>query len=122
LMRYNIPTHRHAFGVDPELGSLVHYSVVSLMDVLEHTPFPVATLQEVKKFICENGVFIVSCPNSDTAIWQDMGDANPYWNEIEHYHNFTRKSLTNLLEEQGFRVLHYRVSERYISGMELYCV
>ena len=48
---------------------------------------------------------MVSMPNSDTVIWRalDWQDMNPYWFEIEHYHNFNRARLYDLLEEGGFQ-------------------
>ena len=49
----------------------------------------------------------------------DAVNANPYWGELEHYHNFGRARLYALLIEYGFEPLHYRVSERYRVCMEV---
>ena len=51
-----------------------------------------------------------------------MGEANPYWIEIEHYHNFSRQRLTALLDQYGFDVVHYDIPFRYKAQMELYAV
>lgn len=101
--------------------SLIKFDVVSMADLLEHTPFPKVTLAAAKHALGDDGLLYVSCPNSDTATWKMFGDDNPYWTEIEHFHNFSRARLTELLRECGFEVLHYGVSERYMSGMELIC-
>jgi protein O-GlcNAc transferase len=55
------------------------------------------------------------------VVWRllNMKKANPYWAEIEHYHNFGRLRLTSLLSECGFEVVQYGVSERYRACMEL---
>jgi hypothetical protein len=57
----------------------------------------------------------------ESMVWRamDASDANPYWGEIEHYHNFSRSRLYALLEEQGFTPLQYAVSERYRGCMEV---
>jgi hypothetical protein len=49
----------------------------------------------------------------------DAAGTNPYWGEIEHYHNFTRPRLNALLEAHGFSPIDYNISERYRSCMEV---
>ncbi len=44
---------------------------------------------------------------------------NPYLGEIEHYHNFSRTRLFELLEECGFGIVKYGISERYRVCMEI---
>lgn len=97
------------------------YNVISMMDVLEHIPFPHAALQAANSLLRFDGALVVSCPNMDTAVWRnwDAAGTNPYWSEIEHYHNFTRKSLSALLEEHGFSPVFYGVSPRFRSCMEI---
>jgi len=115
------------FGIDarvgtPETAARELFSVVSLADVLEHIPFPKLALSAVRENLIEtNGLLFVSCPNMDTAAWRYLTaiDANPYWIEIEHFHNFTRKRLESVLHECGFQPIDYSISERYRLGMEI---
>lgn len=97
------------------------FDVISMADVLEHMPFPTESLNAVRKLLKENGVLFLSMPNSDSMLWQmlNQNDANPYWGELEHYHNFSRTRLYRLLEECGFKPLRYGVSERYRACMEV---
>jgi SAM-dependent methyltransferase len=113
-----------AFGIDAyasiaEVGA--GYAVVSLADVLEHIPFPKAMLQQVRGLLRPDGVLFLSTPNADSPAWRFATEAkaNPYWSEIEHYHSFGRKRLEALLEECGFRAVHFAISERYRMGMEM---
>ena len=46
-------------------------------------------------------------------------NTNPYWGELEHYHNFSRDRLFALLDDSGFAVVDYDVSVRYYSCMEI---
>ncbi len=96
-------------------------SVISMADVLEHIPFPGQTLAEAWDRLSDDGVLLISMPNRDSAAWQmlDRQNLNPYWGEIEHYHNFGRARLYALLSEYGFEPIRYGVSERYRVCMEV---
>lgn len=100
-----------------------YFNIVSLADVLEHVPFPKTMLRAANDLLKQGGLLFVSCPNSDTVVWKalDMVNQNPYWFEIEHHHCFSRHRIYSLLEECGFEVLKYGVSERYRSAMEIIC-
>lgn len=115
------------FGIRAEVADLAsfvtakRFDIVSMADVLEHMPYPGAALGAAWDIMRTNGILFVSCPNMDTGAWRHLtaNDANPYWIEIEHFHNFSRKRLSALLLEHGFKPLHYAVSERYRVGMEI---
>lgn len=97
------------------------YSVISMADVLEHIPFPKDALSAVHRLLRVDGVLFVSMPNYDSPVWSDLDskNANPYWGELEHFHNFSRQRLYHLFEEVGFAPLNYAISQRYRIGMEV---
>lgn len=97
------------------------FSVISMADVLEHLPDPRAALLRVRNLLAKDGALFVSCPNRDCASWRamDAASTNPYWAELEHYHNFSRARLMDLLAECGFSTVSYGVSQRYKACMEL---
>lgn len=129
---YGIETRPNAVKGMQEIGYRVYegnvldwdYSdadIVSLGDVLEHLPYPKAFLHKLHTDGVK-GVY-VSCPNMDSATWKalDKFSTNPYWAEFEHHHNFTRKRLSDLLEETGFTPFFQDLSaQRYICNMEIY--
>jgi SAM-dependent methyltransferase len=97
------------------------FAVISMADVLEHMPYPKKGLAVARKLIRDDGLLFISCPNAESplwALWEAQG-VNPYWQEIEHYHNFTRTRLYALLRETGFTPVAYSASERYRCGMEV---
>ncbi|MFD7263667.1 class I SAM-dependent methyltransferase [Streptomyces sp. NPDC059874] len=116
-----------ALGVDAHCADLTtldapgHYSVISLADVLEHMPYPGEGLVAAHRLLRKDGVIFASMPNYDCMAWRllDAGDANPYWGELEHFHNFSRRRLYALLEKYDFEPVHYTVSERYRVCMEV---
>jgi 2-polyprenyl-3-methyl-5-hydroxy-6-metoxy-1,4-benzoquinol methylase len=91
------------------------------MDVLEHSPFPRDVLTAVHRLLKPGGVLFLSMPNMETIIWRvmDGAETNPFWSEMEHYHNFTREGLYKLLDEHGFRPTTYNISDRYPSCMDV---
>lgn len=93
--------------------------VISMADVLEHMPYPLETLCKAHAMLNPNGLIYISCPNADAASWlaMDQLGTNPYWGEIEHYHNFTRESLSQLLATAGFSVVRFGINPRYKAGM-----
>jgi 2-polyprenyl-3-methyl-5-hydroxy-6-metoxy-1,4-benzoquinol methylase len=97
------------------------YSVISMADVLEHMPFPKEGLNAAYNLLEDGGILFLSMPNFDNVLWRllDGANLNPYWGELEHYHNFSRSRLYALLNEHGFTPLRYGVSERYRVGMEV---
>jgi len=97
------------------------FEVISMMDVLEHMPFPIPALRHAYDLLSEEGLLLLSMPNSDCYAWRraDSLNINPYWGEIEHYHNFGRRRLEALLGQNGFTPVRYGVSERYFMCMEV---
>ena len=78
-------------------------------------------LAAARRLLQPGGVLFLSMPHYDCTAWRllDAANANPYWAELEHFHNFSRRRLHALLEESGFVPVHYNVSERYRVCMEV---
>jgi hypothetical protein len=113
----------HCAGIfNVQSDSPIH--VISMADLLEHTSHPVSVLLRANEMMEENGVLFVSCPNRESSSWREMDrkSTNPYWGEIEHHHNFSRRSMMWLLQQCGFVPMSYAVSLRYIACMEIIAV
>jgi SAM-dependent methyltransferase len=116
-----------ADGIEAQCLSFIDYlppqplRVISMADVLEHIPLPGPVLQHAHRALSDNGLLFLSMPNSDCYAWRmlDRQNANPYWGELEHYHNFGRRRLSALLEQYGFQPIAYGISERYYLCMEI---
>lgn len=100
------------------------YDAVSMADVLEHMPYPKQALEHTSKLLQPGGLLFVSMPNMDSFAWKaaDKAGTNPYWQELEHFHNFSRDRLYELLRETGFEPCHYAISERYRACMEVIAI
>jgi predicted O-linked N-acetylglucosamine transferase (SPINDLY family)/SAM-dependent methyltransferase len=98
--------------------------VLSMMDVLEHMPYPGLALGKAAELVRPGGVLVISLPDLSCSSWRmmDAAKSNPYWMEIEHHHNFSRERLIALLGERGFGVADFGIPHRYKAQMELYAV
>ena len=126
MRKDNVEALRH-LGIEAycdkleEIDFKTKITVASFMDVLEHIPYPKQILKVLYSKMDESGCLIISMPNSESIIWKLMSqqNQNPYLGEIEHYHNFSRTRLFELLEECGFSIVKYGISERYRVCMEI---
>jgi 2-polyprenyl-3-methyl-5-hydroxy-6-metoxy-1,4-benzoquinol methylase len=115
----------HAFCQDlRDIGIEPACAVISMADVLEHMPFPADALQAAHKLLRDGGVLVLSMPNLDSPLWKllDARNENPYWNELEHFHNFSKSRLYSLLAAHGFRPVRFDISERYRVCMEVLAI
>ncbi len=66
-----------------------------MADILEHMPFPVDGLRATRELLQNGEVLLLSMPNLDSPVWKilDARNENPYWNELEHFHNFGKSRL-----------------------------
>ena len=96
-------------------------TVISMADVIEHEPFPLDSLRCARELINCPGMLLISMPNGSAPLWRHWNatNQNPYWYEVEHYHNFTREILYTALQQTGFKPVHYAASERYRCCMEV---
>jgi len=104
-----------------DLDTNERFDVISFFDVLEHVPFPGEVLERAHQLINPRGCLALSMPNMDSQAWRalDGEGINPYWGEIEHYHNFTRVRIVKLLEHYGFRFGGFEIPNRWRLGMEI---
>lgn len=119
---FGIPAHHGTVeSARNEVAFEARPTVISMADVVEHEPFPIDSLRSARALIQDSGILLISMPNTGASLWHywNANNLNPYWREIEHYHNFTRESLYALLEQTGFKPRHYAISERYRCCMEI---
>ncbi|MBI5815777.1 MAG: class I SAM-dependent methyltransferase [Nitrospinae bacterium] len=107
-----------------QIGQAESFDVMSMADVLEHTPFPGDELKHANRLLKPGGHLFVSTPNMECVVWKlwDMANNNPYWREMEHCHNFSRESLYALLRRNGFEPVRFEISNRYAACMDVVSV
>lgn len=103
--------HAAEFGMQPHAPDVVYYAgktmpfasgsyhAVLCIEVLEHTPEPLALLQEMHRVMRAGAVLLLTVP------WSARRHHIPH-----DFYRFTREGLNHLLHQAGFEVLE--ISER----------
>ncbi|MCW5875577.1 MAG: class I SAM-dependent methyltransferase [Anaerolineales bacterium] len=83
------------------------FDVVSLWDVLEHTPDPKATLQECARVLKPGGLLVVNYPDIHSLVARLMGRRWVFLLSV-HLYYFTKPTLARMLAEMGLKMLTSR--------------
>jgi SAM-dependent methyltransferase len=113
---------RTHYGIDVIPGTVFDakfqgsfFDVLTLWDVLEHTPDPRATLQECARLLKNDGLLVVNYPDIGSWIARAMGRKWVFLLSV-HYFYFDRASIRRLLEKLGFEIL---VIKPHFQSLEL---
>ncbi|MBX3441493.1 MAG: class I SAM-dependent methyltransferase [Planctomyces sp.] len=109
---------RRLYDLDIRLGGLTDvelpaesFEAVTLWDVVEHLPDPLAAMRQAHRLLAPGGYVAFSTPNIDGLYPQaSLRVARPlkYWTHAEppaHLCQFSTKTLSRLLERAGFEVV-----------------
>jgi len=79
-----------------------HFDVVTLWQFLEHVQYPLMVLKEVHRILKPEGLLVVSTPNIEGIPAKIL---RKRWWEIRrlHINQFTTKTLTDTLQNAGFK-------------------
>lgn len=103
--RKGIPTLNTTFEKS-ELKSGT-FDLVVFNHVLEHMNNPIDILRKANQVLKKDGAVLIDVPNFTSLSARISGAGWRYILPKEHRWHFTPKSLTNLLEKSGFRVVHW---------------
>lgn len=79
-----------------------YFDMVTLWQVLEHLPYPLAILKEAYRILKLGGLLVVSTPNIEGIPARTF--RRRWWNIRKlHINQFSTKTLTDILENAGFK-------------------
>ena len=81
------------------------FSVISILDLLEHMVEPRAFLAELRARLADGGLLLVQVPNFDSLVIQLEGPDNGNFCH-GHWQHFTATTLSQLLGSAGFAEIH----------------
>lgn len=84
------------------------FDAVTMWEVIEHVPDPLATLREVHRVLQPGGYLFISTPNVASLQAQIWGRHWAGWHLPQHLQVFSFKTLSRLLHEAGFRQVRRR--------------
>ncbi len=98
-------------------GALAHrYDLVVCSNVLEHTPYPLATLSKIIKVMDKNSVLYLEVPHEvlmrTRATGHERLSAKRHWHE--HVNFFTDKAVQHLVQGSGLEIIKFE--DRKISS------
>jgi len=84
------------------------FDIIHLNNVLEHIPNPTKLIQDIYTLLKKDGLICISVPNDfsplQNMLWKNM-EFQPWWLSPPHHLNyFTPKSLSTLLQNNGFSI------------------
>jgi SAM-dependent methyltransferase len=83
------------------------FDVVTLWDVIEHTPDPARVIAKCRELLKPGGLLIVNYPDIGSWIARAMKRKWPFLSSV-HLFYFTRRTMRAFLERQGFSVVEMR--------------
>lgn len=88
------------------------FEVITLFDVLEHTPEPARLVARLKPLLKPGGHVVITLPNADRPLpWgREEHDYPPH-----HFTRWTPRAMRGFLERQGFAVVHQEAGELKVS-------
>lgn len=84
-----------------------NFDLITLWDVLEHTSDPRSVLKECCRILKPGGTILINYPDVDTIIHKLMGRRWIFYLSV-HLYYFTPKTLTKMLENEGFKPLIFK--------------
>jgi 2-polyprenyl-3-methyl-5-hydroxy-6-metoxy-1,4-benzoquinol methylase len=103
------------YGIDIKAGTVfdmqlpdAHFDVVTLWDVLEHTPDPKAVLEECCRLMKPDGLLVVNYPDIEALIARLMGRKWVFLLSV-HLYYFTPTTIRQMLTKTGFRVERFKM-------------
>lgn len=81
------------------------FAALTMTDVLEHLHDPPAALRSLSAALADDGLLMLTTPNTDSPIAKLLGRHWPSYCAIHHIYLFNPKNASMLLERLGFTVL-----------------
>ena len=88
------------------------YDIITMFHVLEHIPYQIETLKELKKKLTKNGKIIIEVPSADDFLLQ-LKEFKKFTFWSEHLILHTENSLRKILEVSGFKKINIKYYQRY---------
>lgn len=85
------------------------FDAVTLMDVIEHFLDPMRSIAHISTLVKPGGLFVLTTMDCDGIVSKLLGTRLEDFRRVrEHLFFFTRRSVTDLLEKNGFEVIRIK--------------
>ena len=83
------------------------FDVITLWDVIEHTPDPTRVIQKVRELLKPDGLLVVNYPDIGSWIARLLGRKWPFLSSV-HLYYFTRSTMARFLSQNGLTIVDIR--------------
>ena len=83
-----------------------YFDLVVMNHTLEHMDNPSEVLDKIHNLLKPKGLLFIDVPNFGSLGQKILGRHWPYLLPNEHKHQFTKDSLSELLQKAGFKIIH----------------
>ncbi|MGV9013344.1 MAG: class I SAM-dependent methyltransferase [Flavobacteriales bacterium] len=80
-------------------------NIITLWHVLEHVPYPHATLRQLNAKCASGGLLLIAVPDHESWDSQHYGADWAAWDVPRHLSHFRQQDVHNLLKQTGFQLL-----------------
>ena len=85
-----------------------HYDLITLWDVLEHLPDPLACLRAARDWLHPDGLLVLETQDVRSFAARVLGRRWHHYKHAEHLHHFHAETLQRALSESGFEIVERR--------------
>ena len=113
---YGFP-HVHVGELDTAPFPEASYDLVTLWDLVEHVPDPVALLRRAVRFLREGGHLVVETQNVASLFARLLGQRWQHYKHLEHLYHFQPDTLARLLRQAGLEIVAstWRYAGKHVS-------
>jgi SAM-dependent methyltransferase len=83
------------------------FELVTLWDVLEHLPDPVAALRQAREWLAPGGRIVIETQDVASVAARLLGRRWHHYKHVEHLVHFDRATLERALTDAGLRAVHW---------------
>ncbi|MBP7700586.1 methyltransferase domain-containing protein [Candidatus Woesebacteria bacterium] len=87
-----------------------NYDMVLISEVIEHVEDENQFLKLIASNLNKNGLLFLTTPSKDNFLYR-IGFYKKFDNEVGHLRRYTQESISELLEKNGFEILHLKKVE-----------
>lgn len=95
------------------------FDIVTSFEVMEHINNPVPELTNIHQLLRAGGLFYCTTPNFDSMLRYQTGEQYNIIGYPEHLSYYTRKTLSRVVTERGFRLHDFKSTGISISRMKV---
>jgi 2-polyprenyl-3-methyl-5-hydroxy-6-metoxy-1,4-benzoquinol methylase len=93
------------------------FDLITMWDVVEHVPDPVALLAHARRLLKPNGVLLLETQNVDSRFAKLLGKRWQHYKHQEHLYHFNPATVQRLLQAAGLEIQSWtpRYGGKYVS-------